>query len=92
MPVITDIPKDPNCLHCELSPIIERFRLEHPDQTDAKQISEVAQVLGELIASSVVASGHVDCLNQVVSGALHVAIRSAMDLVRTLTQEKSACD
>jgi hypothetical protein len=77
-------PSDPNCLHCHLAPILAQWRTAHPDQKDADQIGAIAQVLGELIASSAVDSGHADRLERITREAMYHALESARDLVRTL--------
>lgn len=60
MPPIPETPRsievnglapDPNCLHCYLAPVIDRWRAQHRDKPGLHIILELVEVVGEFLAS-----------------------------------------
>jgi len=43
---------DPDCLHCVLPPIVDKFRREHPGKVAPHLVNEILQVAAELLAST----------------------------------------
>lgn len=45
---------DPECLHCYLADVIDKWSEKHPDKTLRQMCAEVGEVLGEMAASDLV--------------------------------------
>lgn len=85
---LTGRPDDPDCLHCVLPPIIDKFMREHPEKPAAQVISEVAQALGDLIGSAAFNSGHTGCVTNIVTGAARQTLRAAVSMVDELKSRR----
>lgn len=81
---LTGLPEDPNCLHCHLAPIIERWRAAHPQKPIEHAIQEIAQVLGELVGSAAYDLNRADCIDSVLAGVMRIASGTAKDLIAML--------
>lgn len=51
MEELSGLTPDPDCLHCVIAPILDRFMLAHPEKPLAQLAGEVLQIAAELIAS-----------------------------------------
>jgi hypothetical protein len=81
---VTGAAPDPNCLHCYLAPVIEKFCAEHPGKQKVALIVEAAQVLGELVGSSVFETETVDCLDRILTGINREVRSTALRLIAQL--------
>lgn len=78
---LTGLPSDENCLHCHLPGVIDRWYEAHPNKEDQQILIEVAQVLGELLGSSLIYTKRVECLNRVLMGLMGVVRNQAQDII-----------
>lgn len=75
---------DPDCLHCVLAPVIDRFIREHPLKPSAHVVLELAQVLGELAASNLHNEGKQHQLPHLIQHVSRVVDDSAKGLLANL--------
>lgn len=81
---ITGNPPDPDCLHCELAPIVDRFHVKHPEEAAQDICRQVLQVAAEILASGAVNAGMPvrDMLPELSSYFRRVALDSETSFLR----------
>ncbi|MHB8817162.1 MAG: hypothetical protein ACYDAE_28390 [Steroidobacteraceae bacterium] len=81
---LSGLPENPDCLHCLLPQVVDKFIREHPGKSGDEILEEFAQALGELIGSGAFNGGQTDCVPLLVNRAMRSAMRAALDIVNTL--------
>lgn len=81
---LSGLPGDPDCLHCVLAPVIEKWRKEHPQALDSEQCAQLAQTLGELLGSVLFQARKTECVEQVLIGLHRHALTCARNLIAAL--------
>lgn len=77
-------PADPHCFHCVVAPVLAKFIAEHTQKCSRQVIGEIAEVLGELIASGLYNSRKEHQLSDSVAFATRVMRSKAEELLREL--------
>lgn len=75
---------DENCLHCVLAPFIDKFRTEHPEKSGTQLLGELADVVGELIASGLYNDGQQDQLARLIQFVSETATEKAQMMFASL--------
>lgn len=87
---LTGTPADPDCLHCVLQPLIDQFMRERPLKPSIEIVGELAQILGELIASGCYNTRKEQDVPRLVTFARHQIQGKADDLLRELRRNPPA--
>lgn len=85
---LSGLPENPDCLHCLLPHVVDRFIREHPGKSGAEVLEEFAQALGEVIGSGAFNGGQTDRMPMLVDGAMRTALRAAFNLVDELKRRR----
>jgi hypothetical protein len=86
-------PTDPECLHCYLAPVIQKWSEDHPLKDLSAMVLEVAEVLGELAASDAVdcdAKEFAQRISQVAAHMLVSANEMRQCIARKLAKDAAA--
>jgi hypothetical protein len=82
---------DPDCFHCAVAPVLAQFMAEHPQKCGRQLVGEIAEVLGELIASGLYnRNEEPEQLSDHVAFATRIIRSKAQELLRELNRNPPA--
>ena len=69
-----------NCLHCVLSPLIQKFMDAHPEQRREHMAGAIAQCLGEFVGGQLASRGEQGQLRDSLNACHRVATAAAFEV------------